>query len=189
MLLLTLRGTPTLYYGDENGMHDFQIPPERVQYPFEKNVPGRGLGRDPARTPMQWDAGPNAGFCPQDAEPWLPVANDYRRCNVADERTVQSSMLALYRRLLALRRSELALAVGSYEPVEVAGDVLAYAREKDGRRFLIVLNLGHDPITFGSEGPEIRGRLVLSTRMDRDGEKVEDSLALRGDEGVILELD
>ena len=62
MLLLTLRGTPTLYYGDEIGMHNVPIPPDRVQDPFEKNVPGLGLGRDPARTPMQWSAAPNAGF-------------------------------------------------------------------------------------------------------------------------------
>ena len=189
MLLLTLRGTPTIYYGDEIGMHDVEIPPERVQDPFEKNVPGRGLGRDPARTPMQWDAGPNAGFCPQDAEPWLPVANDYHRCNVVAERTAQRSMLALYRRLLALRRAEPALAVGTYEPVESSGDLLAYVRERDRRRFLIALNLGHDPVTFGSEGPEIRGRLVLSTHLDRDGERVDDTLELRGDEGVILEPD
>jgi alpha-glucosidase len=62
MLLLTLRGTPTLYYGDEIGMRDVPIAPDRIQDPFEKNVPGRGLGRDPERTPMQWNASPNAGF-------------------------------------------------------------------------------------------------------------------------------
>jgi len=62
VLLLTLRGTPTLYYGDEIGMRDVPIPPDRVQDPFEKNVPGLGLGRDPERTPMQWSAAPHAGF-------------------------------------------------------------------------------------------------------------------------------
>ena len=148
MLLLTLRGTPTLYYGDELGMRDVEIPPERVQDPFEKNVPGLGLGRDPARTPMQWDASPNAGFCAPDVEPWLPVADDYRIYNAATEREDPASMLNLHRRLLALRRSEPALALGSYDPVEATGDVLAYARETDGRRLLIVLNLGHDPATF-----------------------------------------
>src|SRR6185369_17017347 len=74
MLLLTLRGTPTLYYGDEIGMHDVAIPPERIQDPVERNVPGCGLGRDPQRTPMQWSAARNAGFT--QAEPWLPVAED-----------------------------------------------------------------------------------------------------------------
>jgi alpha-glucosidase len=185
MLLLTLRGTPTVYYGDELGMHDVEIPPERVQDPFEKNVPGRGLGRDPARTPMQWDASPNAGICPPDVEPWLPVADDFRTYNVATEREDPASMLNLHRRLLALRRSEPALALGSYEPVETTGDLLAYVRERDGRRFLIVLNLKHNPTTF--EGPEIRGRLVLSTHLDRGGERVNGGIGLRGDEGVIVE--
>ena len=189
MLLFTLRGTPTLYYGDELGMPDVEIQPELVQDPFEKNVPGRGLGRDPARTPMQWEAGPNAGFCPEGVEPWLPVADDYRTYNVAAEREDPRSMLALHRRLLALRRAEPALAVGSYEPVEDTGNLLAYVRENGGRRLLVVLNLGDRPHDFAADGLQIRGRLVLSTHLDRDGEKVDGTPALRGDEGVIVELD
>jgi alpha-glucosidase len=70
MLLLTLRGTPTMYYGDELGMLNVPIPADRVQDPFEKNVPGKGLGRDPSRTPMLWNATPYAGF--SDHPPWLP---------------------------------------------------------------------------------------------------------------------
>jgi len=188
MLLLTLRGTPTVYYGDEIGMHDVEIPPERVQDPFEKNVSGRGLGRDPVRTPMRWDASPNAGFCPPDVEPWLPVADDYRTYNVAVEREDATSMLTLHRRLLALRRAEPALAAGSCEPVEAVGDLLTYVREKDDRRFLIVLNLGHRPQDFIPDGPELRGRVALSTRLDRDDERLDGALALRGDEGVVVEL-
>src|SRR5690606_1763307 len=79
MLLLTLRGTPTLYYGDEIGMEDVEIPPDQIQDPAELNAPGLGLGRDPERTPMQWDDSPNAGFCPPDVQPWLPVAPDYEQ--------------------------------------------------------------------------------------------------------------
>ena len=75
MLLLTLRGTPTLYYGDEIGMHQVAIAPDQVRDPFEKNVPGIGVGRDGCRTPMQWDATPNAGF--STAQPWLPLADDF----------------------------------------------------------------------------------------------------------------
>ena len=103
MLLLTLRGTPTLYYGDELGMNDVEIPPEMVQDPFEKNVPGQGHGRDPARTPMRWDGTDCAGFT--NGTPWLPVANDYRTNNVAAERGDPTSMLTLHRRLLASRRA------------------------------------------------------------------------------------
>src|SRR5919198_758685 len=111
MLLLTLRGTPTLYYGDEIGMPDAVIPPRLVQDPWEKNVPGLGLGRDPERTPMQWDSSPNAGFTT--GTPWLPIAADYQTVNVAVERDDPASMLTLYRRLIALRRATPALAVGS----------------------------------------------------------------------------
>jgi alpha-glucosidase len=75
MLLLTLRGTPTMYYGDEIGMHDVDLPLEQVEDPFEKNVPGVGLGRDPEPTPIQWEPSPNAGFTT--GTPWLPLADDF----------------------------------------------------------------------------------------------------------------
>jgi alpha-glucosidase len=185
MLLLTLRGTPTIYYGDEIGMQDVEIPPEKVRDPFEKQTPGLGYGRDPARTPMQWDPGPNAGFCPQGAEPWLPVADDYRTVNVAVEREDPTSTLTLHRRLLALRRAEPALAVGSYGPVRAEGDLLAYTREHGGRRFLVALNLGHEPLVF--EDRAVEGRVALSTYLDLAGERVTGALELRGDEGVIVE--
>src|SRR5438067_4833032 len=83
MMLLTLRGTPTIYQGEEIGMADVPIPPERVRDPWELNVPGLGLGRDPERTPMQWDASPHAGF--SSSEPWLPVASEYQVTNVATQ--------------------------------------------------------------------------------------------------------
>src|SRR3984893_8653278 len=104
LLLLTLRGTPTLYYGDEIGMHNGEIPPEHVHDPMEKNKPGLGLGRDPERTPMQWDSSPNAGFCSPGVEPWLPLPADYRQINVAVERDDPHSLLTLTCRLIELRR-------------------------------------------------------------------------------------
>jgi alpha-glucosidase len=188
MLLLTLRGTPTLYYGDEISMHDVPIPPDQVQDPFEKSVPGIGAGRDPERTPMQWDGSPNAGFCPAGTTPWLPVAGDYPTTNVATESEEQTSILVLHRRLLSLRRTEPALAVGSYAPIEATGDILAYMREENDRRFLVVLNLGDQPLDFGPRLSYLRGRVVLNTHLDRAGEEVAGALALRGAEGVIVEL-
>jgi len=82
MLLLTLRGTPTMYYGDEIGMRDVPIAPDQVQDPFEKNVPGLGLGRDPVRTPMQWSDVESAGFT--SGTSWLPLADDFKTINVAN---------------------------------------------------------------------------------------------------------
>jgi alpha-glucosidase len=188
MLLLTLRGTPTLYYGDEIGMHDVPIPPERVHDPFEKNVPGKGLGRDPERTPMQWSIGMNAGFTT--GEPWLPVAGDHREVNVEVQRADPRSTLALYRRLIGLRRGEPALEVGRFHAVEAEGDVLAYVRRaRSGESsFLVVLNLGPRPHVFRvPEGVGV-GIVVLSTHLDWEGEPIGREVRLRADEGVIIRL-
>jgi alpha-glucosidase len=186
MLLLTLRGTPTLYYGDEIGMRDVPIPPGRIQDPFEKNVPGRGLGRDPERTPMQWSAHAHAGFTT--AEPWLPIAADYPEVNVEAQRGQPRSILTLYRRLIALRRGEPALEVGRVEPLESDGSVLAYirrGREGEGA-FLAALNLGAAPQSLRIPHD---GRVALSTHLDRAGERASRTLELRPDEGVIVRLE
>ena len=183
MLLLTLRGTPTVYYGDEIGMEDVPIPPDRVQDPWEKNVPGMGLGRDPERTPMQWSAAPNAGFSA--ARPWLPVAADSRERNVETQRRGPESLLALHRRLIALRRAEPALSLGTYTPVDADGDLLAYLREHEGARFLVVLNLAPSPATFPFDGA---GDLVLSTHPHRRDERVQGEVRLSADEGMIVRL-
>ncbi len=185
MLLLTLRGTPTLYYGDELGMRDVPVPPEQVQDPYEKNVPGIGVGRDPVRTPMRWSGEDNAGFT--SGSPWLPVGEESAEVNVEAQKRAPRSMLTLYRRLLSLRRSEPALTGGTYAPVKAADDLLAYAREKDERRFLVALNLGPGPRTLGDSGLGRGGRVVLSTFLDREGEAVGETLDLRGDEGLIAE--
>ena len=133
MLLLTLRGTPTIYYGEEIGMTDVDIPPELQVDParFES------IGRDPERTPMQWSAEPGAGFTT--GRPWLPLGPDAARVNVAAERDDPRSILALHRRLLALRRAEPALAVGDYDSIESEGSVVRFVRVADGRRLTIAL--------------------------------------------------
>jgi alpha-glucosidase len=186
MLLLTLRGMPTMYYGDELGMRDVPIPPELVQDPYEKRVPGLGLGRDPCRTPMQWDASTNAGFT--SARPWLPVADDFPVVNVEAESDDPTSILALYRALIRLRRAEPALVTGRYEPVVMTGDLVAYLRKHDGKRFLVALNLGGEPlaVAYSEAGPH--ARIALSTHLDRSGERVTDTLNLRADEGVVVVL-
>jgi alpha-glucosidase len=143
MLLLSLRGTPTIYYGDEIGMVQVPIPPERVRDPLERNIPGLNLGRDGARTPMQWDPSPNAGFSPVD--PWLPLSEDFRSENVENARRDSTSIYNLYRRLIAARRAQPALSVGSYHPIAAEGDLIIYTREYGENRILVSLNLGADP--------------------------------------------
>jgi alpha-glucosidase len=183
MLLLTLRGTPTLYNGDEIGMHDVPIPPALVQDPFERNVPGLGLGRDPERTPMQWDAGDYAGF--STTTPWLPLADDYTVVNVATQRQDPRSMLALHRQLIAVRRSTPALSIGSYVRAYTDDGVLVYVREAEGQRVFVALNLSSRPreLAWSSDAGS---RIILSTQLDRE-EDVGSRLELRADEGVIIE--
>jgi alpha-glucosidase len=164
-------------------MADVPIPPEWVQDPWEKNLPGQGLGRDPERTPMQWSGAPNAGFTA--GTPWLPVAPDYRETNVQVQRCEPDSMLALYRRLLKLRRAEPALCAGSYAPVDASGDVLAYVREAEGTRFLVALNLGAEPAALDFGGA---GEIAVSTHLEREGKPVRGRIDLRGDEGVVVRL-
>jgi len=186
LLLLTLRGTPTLYYGDEIGMHDVPIPAHLVQDPFEKNVPGLGLGRDPVRTPMQWTDGEPAGFTT--GKPWLPIADDFKGVNVQVLRDQSTSILALYHRLIELRRSEPALSVGEFAPLPADDDLIAYVRKASERRLLIVLNLGSEARSFNLADLEARASLLLSTHLDRNQEYSRDELHLRADEGVIVEL-
>ena len=184
MLLLTLRGTPTMYYGDELGMTDVPIPPELVHDPLEKNVPGLGLGRDPIRTPMPWDAGKNAGF--SIAAPWLPLHADAAVRNVAVERDDPGSILSLYRQLLALRRASPALEIGTYARAPAIAGTFAYRRQHWDEHFLIALNFTGEPQTIAIESG---GRIVLSSRLDRCGETVAGTLVLRPDEGVIVQTD
>jgi alpha-glucosidase len=186
MLLLTLRGTPTVYYGDEIAMHDVDIPHDRVQDPYEKNVPGRGLGRDPERTPMQWSAGGHAGF--STAEPWLPLPDDYERLNVEAQRDDPESMLSFFRRLVELRRGSPALEVGGFAPVAAHGDVLAYIRHYRDERFLILLNLGGQPHEI-DRGAEARpGRVAVATHRGREGEEVGRRVHLNPHDGLVVRL-
>jgi alpha-glucosidase len=182
MLLLTLRGTPTLYYGDEIAMNQVAIPPNRVRDPLEKNVPGRGLGRDGARTPMQWDAGRFAGF--SEVEPWLPIADDADMFNLANERDDPSSLFNLYLKLIRLRRTHRALQLGAYRAVEASGDVMLYGRESDNDRIFVALNMGGSRCTVRSA--RLRGEVLLSTDGARDSEPIRDTIELRADEGLIV---
>lgn len=180
MLLLTLRGTPTLYYGDEIGMPQVEIAPDRVRDRWEKNVPGMGVGRDGCRTPMQWDSTLYAGFSPN--EPWLPLSENAVQENVAAEQLNAASMLNLYRALIGLRRARPELALGTYKPASVADNLLVFEREYQGRKLLVALNLGPEPASLMTQG-----HILLSTFMDRQTEQVDVRVDLRGAEGIILE--
>ncbi len=174
MLLLTLRGTPTLYQGDEIGIGKVDIPADRIRDPQHFRQPSLNIGRDRSRTPMAWDDTAHAGF--STSEPWLPLHPDWPTRNVAAQGADPGSMLALYRALLALRRSEPALALGAMTLVDAPAGVLAYARIGDGRRLSVLLNLTSDTIII-----DWRGKPLLSTLAGQP-----EPGKLRPNEGIIL---
>jgi glycosidase len=186
VLLLTLRGTPTVYYGDELGMTDVPIPPALEQDPFGKRVPGLGLGRDPQRTPMQWNAGPTAGFTAGEAL-WLPLAADADRRNVAAQQSDPASMLALTRHALAARRRRAALHRGTYRPCgDMPDGVFGFFREHETERLLVLVNFRSAPAEVAI--PDRVKSVVISTHASPSLPPPGATLVLRPDEALVLEL-
>ncbi|MBD2142331.1 DUF3459 domain-containing protein [Anabaena sp. FACHB-1250] len=188
MLLLTLRGTPTIYYGDELGMEDGWIPSEHIQDPWEKKSPGIGVGRDPERTPMLWDSSANAGFCPASVQPCLPITHDYKNINVQAQQQDSRSFLSLTRALLHLRRRKTALQVGDYLSLYSPPQLFCYRRFYETSDIVVALNFSSQyqewvlPVEFRNQS-----KVLLSTFMDRQGGHLGNTLELRGNEGLIIE--
>jgi alpha-glucosidase len=166
MLLLTLRGTPCLYYGDEIGLTSGDVPTERV-------VDCATPSRDPGRTPMPWTA--EGGW----NDPWLPLS-DTRR-NVAEQRADPASTLGFTRNLIALRRQLDDLRTGSYTELPSPPGTWAWRR---GKGVVVALNLG----TNAAEVADVAGSIAISTNRNRDGDPVSGSLVLAPSEGVVVTL-
>ena len=186
MLLLTLRGTPTCYYGDELDMQDISLPRALMQDPLAKDNPEHS--RDPVRSPMQWDDSVNAGFCSAGVKPWLPVADDYKTFNVAAEQHDPRSFLMLTRALLGFRRSHSALTLGAYQSVEQENAAcFVYLRQHHEQHYLIILNFSPQEQVVSLPGQD-QGHIILSTHMDRGGYLDLSAAHLRGNEGLLIEI-
>jgi len=180
MMVLTLRGTPFLYQGEELGMADSEIPADRV---IDID------GRDAERTPMQWDGSPGAGFTSGD--PWLPIPGSAREVNVAAQREDPGSMLSLYRRLLWYRRGSAALRQGGYRSLtDTPGGLYAYLRTEGDERLLVALNFTGRPLRYDVGALAPAGRLELSTHPDRlpGGQVGLGPLEVGPDEGLVIRL-
>jgi alpha-glucosidase len=156
LMLLTLRGTPTFYYGDEIGMQNGIIPPDRIQDPFAKDV--ESAGRDPERTPMQWDASLFAGF--SSVEPWLPLGQSNATANVAAQEADPHSDLNFFRAVTALRNSSADIQAGTYTSLELHPDVFAYRR---GESHVVLINFSENPLGLDLSALASSAKCVLST--------------------------
>lgn len=182
VMQLTLPGMPVIYYGDEIGMDGVEIPPEAVQDPFGKQVPG--MGRDPSRTPFQWNASENAGFTT--GSPWLPIQSEYIRRNVESEIRDPESFLSLYRNLIALRKRYSSLQHGSYHPIELSGEVFMYIREYEREKILVALNFSDEKTEIKSK--DLSGKVIFSSLKGAD-ERADGRLSVRPHEGVLILLE
>ncbi len=151
MLLLTLRGTAFLYYGDEIGLPDVKLDPAFALDPVPHRTGDPSRNRDECRTPMPWNGELGAGFTGNGAAPWLPIGDAAAR-NVADQRSDPGSVLHFVRDLIALRRSRGDLRDGAYETV--AGEPWAFRR---GAGTTVALNLSDAPVEVAARGTVLAG--------------------------------
>jgi alpha-glucosidase len=183
LMLLTLRGTPFLYYGEEIGMRDGLIPTDRVRDPLGKRYPA--LNRDPERTPMQWTGDPGAGFTTA-GDAWLPIGADATRCHVAAQDGDAASLLNFYRRALWYRRTSPALRRGSYRSLTSPDDTFVYIREHAGERRAVALNFSSEPRTC-ILGTSAEGVVEVSTRMGGSPRVIRmDGCELAPLEGIVI---
>jgi hypothetical protein len=133
---------------------------------------------------MQWNATPYAGFSAM--TPWLPLSDDFAQENVVNLEADTRSILSLYKALIEIRKKLPQLMSGDYVPIAAQGDLLLYRRQREGATVVIALNLGAEPVSIASDAAGLDGEILLSTFLDRQGEKIQGVLDLRGNEGAII---
>ncbi len=182
LMLMTLRGTPFLYYGDEIGMPDTDVPEPEILDPVG-HMFGPRMGRDNERTPMHWNAASGAGFSDPGVVPWLRYG-DHEACNVAAQVDDPQSMLALTRRLIKLRRESDDLRRGAYTSIPTGDDTLAWAWRR-GESTVVAMNFGAIPVTID----DVFGTVALSTdsgSTNREGHVIAGTITLSAHEAIVV---
>ncbi len=183
MMLLTLRGTPTIYQGEEIGMVNGTLDAEYIRDPQGIRL-GAAMSRDRCRTPMQWDGSEDGGFTT--GTPWLPVNPDHTTRNVSTLRGDARSIYTVYQQLLAVRHTSAALSIGSYKTLPTSGGIYAYERAYGDERYQVWLNLSEE--SFPNLPVPEQGQVVLTTYLDMQHRPVAGMLPLRPWEGVIIRV-
>jgi alpha-glucosidase len=188
LMLLTLRGTPFIYYGEELAMKEAVIPKKILKdpiglkwYPFHR-------GRDGCRTPMQWNSREHAGF--SKIEPWLPVGPEQEKRNVEGQMKDPSSQLNLVKKLIRIRKSMPALTDGNYRSLTegISGSCFCYLRETESQSIVICLNLSQRRQEFNLEKANGNNRLIISTDTERKTGSINFPLILEADEGCMIDI-
>lgn len=183
LLQMTLRGIPFIYYGEELGMENVKIPEEKAKDPMAVNMKGFDFGRDPERTPMQWDASKFGGF--SSVEPWLPLENEFKERNVVSEERDKKSFLNLYKSLIKLRKTRKSLAEGKLVFLDFKNpNVLGFFRQAADEKTLVLSNFSEENQIV--QLPKGDWETILSIKLDVKNRKEKDQLNLRPSEGIVL---
>ncbi len=183
LLQLTLRGIPFIYYGEEIGMQNVSIPPEKIKDPMAVNMKDFNFGRDPERSPMQWDSTKFGGF--SGVEPWLPLEKMFKERNVLSEKVDKKSTLNLYKSLIEFRKTRKSLNEGKYIPLDFKNqNVFGFLRQKTNETTLVLVNFTKEKQIV--ELPKGYWMTILSTNMDIKQRKENRHIQLLPSEGVIL---
>jgi len=184
LLLMTLRGTPFVYYGEEIGMKNARIPKHKIQDPLGKKFWPFFKGRDRARTPMQWNEKKSGGFSL--VEPWLPLNDDFKEKNVENEMINQESLLNLYRNLIKLRKQYIALNAGDWIPdCPGKNGIISFYRKNGDEKLLIVLNFTSRSKTF-NKALHQKDKIIFSTVYNTNASRFGDLIYLQPYEGIVL---
>lgn len=186
-LLLTLRGTPFLYYGEEIGMRDIKLKRREILDPVGKRYWPFYKGRDGCRSPMQWDPSEQGGFT--SARPWLPVHNNYTHRNVAAQEHNPESLLNFYKTLLRIRRRHSALRNGTFVPIPVGSErALTYLRENQDETVWIVCNFDRRKInlTPGLQLGSKQWKFLISNQRGNFLGDFQNTITLKPEEILIL---
>jgi alpha-glucosidase len=183
---LTVRGVPVVYFGEEIGMEEGGFPAKTALDPVGQKYAwapqwlldflGVYVNRDGCRTPMQWDAGPNAGFCDENVKPWLPVHAHRDRANVQMHQGDGGSLLSTYKKMLHLRRENKALQNGELQIIdgpEVNNNLLIYTRESNPNKVLVVINFGKESVQFQNLTACKQVLLTVGMKQLANGQQVE----------------
>jgi len=185
ILLLTLRGTPTMYYGDELGMRNVEVPIHRVRDPYEIREPGKGNGRDPERSPMVWNDNPNHGFTIPGIEPWLPMGLN-AGYSVSEQKENPDSILNMVRELILIRKRYNALSIGSYQALPSHPPIAAYSRHFGTEIIYVIINFDEHPQAYPL--PDTDMECLFSSDVNRKVPCNVRGLTLSGGEGVLLKM-
>ncbi len=186
LLHFTVRGTPTMYYGEELGLCDMQVPLDRLQDPAGKADPR--YGRDGYRAPMPWDDSPGAGF--SSSKPWLPMDEATRERHVAGQLRDPQSLLNFYRHVLRLRAREPALQIGDYAPLETPEPILTFVRGEGADQLLVAANLSDEPSALDLEaiGYACCGHQCIFSTLCAEPSPLTAVVTLKPREGMVIRL-